>query len=123
MSERSESDPREALTDSEKLLVLAAWFDMWDRPETDRQAILDDPRNPGRNDVQADLRRISAALAQAAPPPALPDPSWCDCNYEPVRGIKAGRHLPSCRYGIVLDYLDISDPRADTMSAPATGKD
>jgi len=45
--------------------------------------------------------------------PRLPDPSWCDCDYEPVRGIKAGRHLPSCRYGIVLDYLDIADPRAE----------
>jgi len=46
-----------------------------------------------------------------AAPAFLPDESWCDCDYEPVRGIKAGRHLPSCRYGIVLDYLDIADPR------------
>jgi hypothetical protein len=69
-------------------------------------------------------RQQALAAAEAAPLDVrLPDPSWCDCNYEPVRGIKAGRHLPSCRYGIVLDYLDISDPRADTMSAPATGKD
>ncbi len=43
----------------------------------------------------------------------LPDPSWCDCNSEPIRGIKAGRHLPSCRYGVVLDYLDIHDPRSE----------
>jgi hypothetical protein len=50
------------LSDGDKLRVLAAWFDMWDRPETDRQRILDDPRNPGRNDVQRDLLRIALAL-------------------------------------------------------------
>lgn len=44
----------------------------------------------------------------------LPDPSWCDCDREPIRGIKAGRHLPSCRYGVVLDFLDIRDPRAES---------
>lgn len=59
------------LRDSDKLLLLAAWFDMWDRPETDRQAILDDSRNPGRNDVQRDLRRIAAALAARPDSPAL----------------------------------------------------
>lgn len=55
--------PEDRFTDAEKLLLLAAWFDMWDRPETDRQAILDDPRNPGRNEVQRDLRRIAGLLA------------------------------------------------------------
>jgi hypothetical protein len=69
---RSEPDlPREAgddVEDWQKLIVLAAWFDMWDRPETDRQAILDDPRNPGRNDVQRDLRRIAAALRSPSDP-------------------------------------------------------
>ena len=57
-------EPGDDLTDSQRLLLLAAWFDMWDRPETDRQAILDDARNPGRNDVQSDLRRMAALLAR-----------------------------------------------------------
>lgn len=35
--------------------------------------------------------------------PTIPE-DYCDCNYEPVRGIKAGRHLPSCRYGIIEDW-------------------
>lgn len=55
-------EPPEEWTDSEKLRLLAEWFDMWDRPETDRQAILDDSRNPGHNDVQRDLRRIADRL-------------------------------------------------------------
>jgi hypothetical protein len=67
----SDETLRVALSDSEKLILLAAWFDMWDRPETDRQTILDDPRNPGRNDVQRDLRRIALALATPEPAPAL----------------------------------------------------
>jgi phage tail protein X len=56
-----------------------------------------------------------AAEGPPAPPSLdvrLPDPAWCDCDRDPVYGIKAGRHLPSCRYGVVLDYLDIHDPRA-----------
>jgi hypothetical protein len=43
----------------------------------------------------------------------LPSEDLCDCDSEPIRGIKAGRHLPSCRYGIVIDWLDIRDPRAE----------
>ena len=35
----------------------------------------------------------------------------CDCNH-PMYGPAKDRHLPSCRYGIVMDYLDIRDPRA-----------
>lgn len=37
------------------------------------------------------------------------DPSWCDCDDEPRRGISAGRHMTTCRYGIIEDYLDSSD--------------
>lgn len=51
-------------SDADKLRVLALWFDMWDKPETDRQAILDDKRFPGKNDVQVDLRRIAGYLDQ-----------------------------------------------------------
>lgn len=47
------------MTDGDKLRLLARWFDLWDAPETDRQAILDDARNPGKNDVQTDLRRMA----------------------------------------------------------------
>lgn len=60
-------------------------------------------RDTRRRDL---AEHLVAALAQRL------DEDWCDCNYEPVYGIKAHRHLPSCRYGIVLDYLDIEDPRA-----------
>jgi hypothetical protein len=42
-------------------------------------------------------------------PPRIPS-SYCDCNYKPVRGIAAGRHLPSCRYGIIEDYLEAVPP-------------
>jgi hypothetical protein len=38
-----------SLTDAEKLELVAAW-------------ILDDERNPGRNEVQTDLRRMAANL-------------------------------------------------------------
>ena len=52
------------LTDAEKLRVLAAWFDMWDETRyEDRQRLLDDEQNPGKNDVQSDLRRIADRLA------------------------------------------------------------
>lgn len=44
--------------------------------------------------------------------PMLPDVSWCDCNH-PLYGPAKDRHLPSCRYGIVMDYLDIADPRRE----------
>jgi hypothetical protein len=50
--------------------VLALWFDKWDETAyADRQAILDDESNPGKNDVQRDLRRIANELdaARAAP--------------------------------------------------------
>jgi hypothetical protein len=61
-------EPGDDLEDWQRLVILAAWFDMWDRPETDRQAVLDDPRNPGRNDVQRDLRRIAEKLRLALTP-------------------------------------------------------
>jgi len=80
------------LTDSEKLLVLAAWFDMWDRPEADRQAILDDNRNPGRNGVQRDLRRIAASLAD--PEPHFHD--WGDAEYATIKAGRADCVDPHC---------------------------
>jgi hypothetical protein len=49
--------------------------------------------------------RVALDRERAAALPTI-DPSYCDCNYEPIRGIKAGRHLPSCRYGIIEDWLD-----------------
>lgn len=57
----------DTMSDSEKLIVLAAWFDMWDEVwVSDRQRLLDDESNPGKNDVQADLRRIAGSLVAAA---------------------------------------------------------
>jgi len=53
---------RSNVTDGQRLRLLAAWFDMWDRPETDRQAILDDARNPAKHDVQSDLLRMAERL-------------------------------------------------------------
>lgn len=51
------------LTDSEKLIVIAAWFDAFDAKDTEwRQRFLDDSRSPARNDVQKDLRRIADRL-------------------------------------------------------------
>ncbi len=54
------------LTDSEKLLVLAAWFDMWDAANSERrQAILVEDASPARNDVQRDLRRMADEMEAA----------------------------------------------------------
>lgn len=92
----------EPLTDSDKLLLLAAWFDMWDHPATDRQAILDDPRNPGRNEVQADLRRIAAALAspsldvKALARAICASQERCDGTCPDVEGVDA-IHLDAAR--------------------------
>lgn len=49
-------------SDGDKLRLLALWFDLWDHPATDRQALLDDPRHPGRNEVQLDLRRMAILI-------------------------------------------------------------
>lgn len=61
-AEPQEGEPS-TFSDSDKLRLLAAWFDMWDATRhDDRQRILDDENNPGKNDVQRDLRRIAASL-------------------------------------------------------------
>lgn len=50
------------LSDAEKLRVLAAWFDIWDRtPYEQRNAELDIFRNGG-DEVQRDLRRIADSV-------------------------------------------------------------
>lgn len=65
--------------------------------------------------VRAALRAIESQT-----PERLPDIAWCDCDSAPVYGIEADRHLPSCRYGIVMDFLDIRDPRASLASDTPT---
>ena len=51
-------------------------------------------------------------------------PDYCDCNYAPVRGVEAKRHLPSCRYGIIEDFLDSLPPSAqDAALEHPLGKD
>jgi len=56
----------------------------------------------------ADLAYDRRRTAPSEPEAPKIDPSWCDCpeGYSHI-GIDKYKHLPSCRYGIIEDWLDI----------------
>ena len=68
-------------------------------------------RLAGGEPMQDDIEALGAALAASSSEPEAPgsiiDPAWCDCpEGYPNYGIGKYKHLPSCRYGIVEDWLD-----------------